>query len=222
MLGYYNYTVILTYLSVASSLFGMMLINSQYGMRFAIFCLMFSGFCDMFDGKVARTMKDRSSRQKAFGIQIDSLADVICFGAFPALINYKLSVTHIINSGLTFSRIFAFITSLLFLLSAIIRLGYFNVLEAERQVETTEARKYYQGLPVTSIAIILPTIYLLKYLLGISEPCGILFNFTLLIVSFLYVTNFKVKKPTTRDLIIICIFGFVILLAIFQLNIFKR
>ena len=35
-----------------------------------------------------------------------------------------------------------------------IRLGYFNVMEAKRQAQTEEARKYYQGLPITSMAVV--------------------------------------------------------------------
>ena len=44
-------------------------------------------------------------------------------------------------------------------LAGLIRLAYFNVLEERRQQETDENRKYYQGLPITSIAVILPLAY---------------------------------------------------------------
>ena len=52
----------------------------------ALLCLLISGFLDLFDGMVARTKKDRTDAEKQFGIQIDSLTDVICVGALPALI----------------------------------------------------------------------------------------------------------------------------------------
>ena len=85
MIGFYNYTVILTYISLLSSVFGMtQAIHGHF--KTAIFCLALSGLCDMFDGKIARTKKDRTDDEKSFGIQIDSLCDVVCFGAFPALI----------------------------------------------------------------------------------------------------------------------------------------
>ena len=58
MLGYYNYTVILTYLSLASSIFGIYsCFTYENGSLIAIWCLMLSGFCDMFDGAVARMCK---------------------------------------------------------------------------------------------------------------------------------------------------------------------
>lgn len=70
MIGYYNYTVVLTYISLASSVFGMtQAIHGRF--KTAILCLAISGLCDMFDGKIARTKKDRTEDEKAFGIQID-------------------------------------------------------------------------------------------------------------------------------------------------------
>ena len=167
MIGFYDYTVIATYLGVASSFLGMTLLTRPSLIRYAICCLMFSGFCDMFDGKIARSKKNRTNAQKAFGIQIDSLADVICFGVFPALINYTLSGGN---------RIIGTITSIIFVLCGLIRLAYFNVMEEERQQQTTECRKYYQGMPITSISVILPTVYLLKYLLHIKSNWSLLFN----------------------------------------------
>ena len=78
MIGIYNYTVVLTYMSLCSSVFGMtQAIHGHF--KIAIFCLALSGLCDMFDGKVARSKKDRTDDEKAFGIQIDSLCDVVCF-----------------------------------------------------------------------------------------------------------------------------------------------
>ena len=56
MLGFYNYTVILTYMSLISSVVGITF-AFQDNIFGAVMCLMISGFCDMFDGKVAKTMK---------------------------------------------------------------------------------------------------------------------------------------------------------------------
>ena len=49
---------------------------------------MIAGLCDMFDGKIASTM-ERTRQEKRFGVQIDSLSDLICFGVLPALIVYS-------------------------------------------------------------------------------------------------------------------------------------
>ena len=87
MISFYNYTVILTYISLVSSVIGMLLACGLCGGEprptYAIICLMVSGLCDMFDGKIARTKKDRTDDEKKFGIQIDSLCDAVCFGVLP-------------------------------------------------------------------------------------------------------------------------------------------
>ena len=56
MIGYYNYSVILTYVGLGSAVLGM--VQAMEGnLRIAILCLMVCGFCDMFDGAIARTCK---------------------------------------------------------------------------------------------------------------------------------------------------------------------
>lgn len=124
MIGFYDYTVILTYISFASSISGIFLATRGH-FNWAIFCLAFSGLCDMFDGKIARTKKNRTEDEKRFGIQIDSLCDVVCFGVFPIVLCYELGMTH-----------FYSIPILIFYgLAGVIRLGYFNVMEEKRQNE---------------------------------------------------------------------------------------
>ena len=90
-IGFYDYTVILTYLSVASAVVGMIFAHKGiFGA--AMLCLFLSGFCDAFDGTVARTKKNRAEDEKAFGIQLDSLCDVVSFGAAPAFACYCMGV----------------------------------------------------------------------------------------------------------------------------------
>ena len=58
MIGYYNVSVILTYIGLLSSLFGMANLSvarsNPWAIKIAFLCLLFSGLCDMFDGKIAR------------------------------------------------------------------------------------------------------------------------------------------------------------------------
>ena len=132
--GYYNYTVVLTYLGMLIGFTGIMF-AMEGAYRQAIICLMTSGVCDMFDGTVAST-KQRDMREKKFGIQIDSLSDLICFGALPALFTYHIGGKHYIT----------FLASCFYLLCTLIRLAYFNVLEEERQETETGKRKWYAVL----------------------------------------------------------------------------
>ena len=199
MIGFYNYTVILTYASLVSSFIG---ISSLCQGRYltAVFCLILSGFCDMFDGVVARTHKKRSDQAKTFGIQIDSLCDLICFGLFPALFNYMY--TRSINESLSYISL---AIGIVFTLTALIRLGYFNVMEMERQKETDGNREYYQGLPVTSIAGYLPFLFMFRNFFG--DRFVYVLNIFTIVIAFLFVYDFKMKKPHGKRLVYLTLLG---------------
>ena len=118
MIGFYDYTVVLTYLSLLSAVGGMALAITDHPIL-ATICLLFCGLCDMFDGKVARTKKNRTEEQKSFGIQIDSLCDIVAFGVLPAVILLKLCA----------GCWYAWVIAPLYVLAGLIRLAYFNVTE---------------------------------------------------------------------------------------------
>lgn len=182
-IGFYDYTVILTYLSLVSAVYGMTLAG-QGRFTAAVLCLFFCGFCDAFDGTVARSKKNRTDDEKAFGIQIDSLCDCVSFGVFPAMLCYFMGVDGLIGTAIISA----------FALCAVIRLGFFNVMEAKRQQTEDGGNKIYRGLPVTSIAALLPFTYLFHNVIpaGIFE---ILLHALLAVVAFLFIFDFKVKKP---------------------------
>ena len=191
MIGFYDYTVVLTYVSLISSVFGMtQAIDGRF--RVAIVCLAISGLCDMFDGKVARTKKNRTDDEKLFGVQIDSLCDVVCFGIFPAMICYVLGVRGILG-GLVIAY---------YCVCSVIRLGFFNVLETNRQRLEDGANRYYHGLPITTMAIVLPLIFLLNFCISENSFRWVLLA-TLLIVGTLFVVNFKLKKPSNKLLAVL-------------------
>ena len=214
MIGYYDYTVVLTYLSMLSATTGIMLclndIGHPYlGMIFLLFC----GLCDAFDGKVARTKKNRTDSMKQFGIQIDSLSDLAAFGVLPACIGIAM-----LRSSIEFSifphfnflhledksaviKIILTIIAVLYTLAAMIRLAYFNVLEEERQKSEGGANKTYIGLPVTSAALVFPTILLIH--IFCSADLTLLYFIFLAIVGFLFVSEIQIKKPTTKEAAII-------------------
>lgn len=191
LIGFYDYTVVLTYLSLISSAFGVVqAIHGDY--KTAIFCLALSGILDAFDGRVARTKKNRTEDEKNFGIQLDSLCDVICFGIFPALICYLLGVRGILGLILVF----------FYCACAVIRLAFFNVLEAKRQKEEGGSNKVYRGLPVTSIAFILPLTFWLQFLIP-DLAFVILLHVLLGMVGFLFILDVPIRKPSLRGLLIL-------------------
>jgi CDP-diacylglycerol--serine O-phosphatidyltransferase len=182
LIGFYNYTVILTYLSLVSSMIGMLCVSRGH-FPAAVCCLILSGICDMFDGIVARTKKDRTADEKNFGIQLDSLCDVVCFGVFPAVLLHFRGVNSLLGIGFL----------IFYVLCAVIRLAFFNVLEAKRQMTEDGCAKEYRGLPVTTSAIIFPLVFILGAFLK-KKVCLILYYALPLVVGFLFILNFRVPK----------------------------
>ena len=218
MIGVFDYTVWLTYLSLISAILGIVVSLQQSGHPYiGVFFLLFCGLCDAFDGKVARTKKNRTDFEKKYGIQIDSLSDIVAFGVLPACIgNAMIRVCPTISevptihkeSGLAFPKeIFLYIIMILYMLAALIRLAYFNATEEERQKTEDEVRKYYTGLPVTSAALIFPTVLLFQYL--IPEDITLVYYGVMLVTAFLFVSRFKVKKPGLRGILIMVGIGLV-------------
>lgn len=190
MIGFYNYTVLLTYAGFACGCCGIYYALSGHP-GIGIILLLLAGFCDMFDGKVARTRK-RTDAEKQFGIQIDSLSDLVCFGLLPAVIGYESGLNRPLDLAIL----------VFFTLAALIRLAYFNVTEDQRQKQTSEVRKVYEGLPVTSVALIFPPLFSFRHDIGVLFPQ--VYGTLLLVVGLAFITRFKIKKPGIR-----CMFAFI-------------
>ena len=197
LLGFYDYTVILTYAGTLSALYGILsLLNNSP--RQALLCLMISGLCDMFDGAIAAT-KDRNHQEKRFGIQIDSLNDMVAFGVLPALFVYtvcpKIPLSLLAASA--------------YLLCALIRLAYFNVLEEDRQDHTDQKRTEYLGLPVTVSALILPAAYAVQSRIPATHLCAL----TLASMALLFIFPIRIPKPRLKGIIGMAAAGTALLLG---------
>ena len=214
MIGVYDYTVVLTYLSLLSGTFGILVCLHGIGHPFfGVFCLLLCGLCDTFDGRVARMKKNRTEMEKAYGIQIDSLSDLVAFGVLPCCIGMAMvrsserftdipRLQRAVEEG---SRrqvypIFLFIIVLGYVLTALIRLAYFNVTEEERSKTEGGCRKVYLGLPVTSAALIFPTVLLMQYLT--RADLTPLYFIVMAITAILFITPIRVPKPQLRGILI--------------------
>lgn len=187
-IGVYNLSVVLTYLGVCFSVFGMYLAFSG-NIPGAVMCLIMAGVCDMFDGYVARKCK-RTENEKKFGLQIDSLADTVSFGVFPVIIGICMG----------FNNVLCIVIYILYVLGAVIRLAYFNVVAEEKVNILNFGKKkkkvtFYYGLPVTTIAMILPFVYNFNIFLN-ESIFGKIYPISMLLTAVLFVLNFKIKKPT--------------------------
>lgn len=205
MIGVYDYTVILTYLSLLSGCTGMFIAMSGLGHPYiGMFFLLFSGLCDAFDGRVARTKKNRSELELAFGVQIDSLADLVSFGVLPASVGVSLlraserysDVPHrIAESGkMIWYPVVLIAVAVLYVLAAMIRLAYFNATEDERKQQKEEiGSEYFTGLPVTTASLVFPLVLLLHYFLRFD--LSIIYFVVMLCMALLFLGNFKIRKP---------------------------
>ena len=181
-IGVYDYTVILTYMSLVSGLIGAKLAFDGQIM-WAILCVGISGFLDLFDGAVARTKKNRTEDQKNFGIQLDSLCDIVCFGVVPAIILYFCGVDEI--WGIAFL--------IFYVLCAVIRLAFFNVLETKRQKSEGGCTKYYRGLPVTTASMIMPACFLIGLVLP-DNVMNVIHHVLPVVVGLMFITDVRVPK----------------------------
>lgn len=215
MLGVYDYTVILTYISTVSAGLGTLAALAGGGHPYiGAFCLLICGLCDGFDGKVARTKKDRTEYEKKFGIQIDSLTDILAFGMLPAAIAGAL----LLNSEHSSSEyLLMCIIMMFYLVTALARLAHFNVTEEERQDKEAGPRKYYEGLPVTFSSLIFPSVLLFQYVL--DTDLTVLYFLIMTAMGFMFISRFRIKKPLKYGIAAIAVF-FVIEAAILLAKIF--
>ena len=187
-IGYYNIANLVTLLGLVSSVLACF--NAMNGnIKMGVVMFLLAGLCDMFDGRVARTKKNRTAEQKGFGIEIDSLCDIVAFGILPAVIT-------IVVCG---SVWYAVLIAALYVLAGLIRLAYFNVTEELRQQETDECRKTYTGLPITSAALIFPFFFCF---LDIFQRAAILHGALLVVMALTgasFVMPFHIRKPRSKE-----------------------
>ncbi len=194
MIGVYDYTVLATYLALLLGLGGIYAAFQARPLP-AMLALMLAGLLDAFDGRIARTKKNRSEQEKRFGIQIDSLNDLVCFGVLPAAIGWSMGS----------ERFWFLATMAFFVLCALIRLAYFNVSEEERQDKTNENRHYYLGVPVTASAFVMPLFYLLALYLDLS--CTAFYALGAFVLGVLYITPLHVRKIGLRGVALVAVLG---------------
>ena len=208
IIGFYGYWVWLTYLSVVTSFTGI-----TFALRgkpdAAVVCLSLSGICDMFDGTVARTAK-RTDMQKAFGIQIDSLADVMSFGMLPAAIGYCLF--DLSGNRSLFATVLTVAICSMYVLCGLIRLAYFNVTEEEMQAKG-EKRTCYVGLPITVASLILSVSY---FIIAGFEHVSCIYTCLLMSLAIAFVAKFQMPKVKLGHVVIIAFAGLgIILLSLY-------
>jgi len=132
-------------------------------------CILASCVFDGLDGKVARLTGTTSE----FGVQLDSLADLVAFGVVPSMMTYLWVLNDFGRLGL--------MAAFLFTACGALRLARFNVQAA------TGSKKHFVGLPIPGAACTLATLVLFTEYVPQQYLHSVLPVFTLCLV---YVLSF--------------------------------
>ncbi len=148
-------------------------LNHDY--RMAAVMILASMLCDTLDGRIARLTRSSSS----FGVQYDSLADLIAFGVAPGILVYTWALRPWGRWG--------WLAATLYVTCGALRLARFNV-----QVGSVE-RRHFVGLPIPAgAAVIASTVLLYYYLSGQGDPNKhILMLLVIYAVAGLMVSEFR-------------------------------
>lgn len=147
--------------------------------------LMFAMLFDMLDGRVARMTKTQS----AFGLQLDSLADIISFGVAPSMLVYKWVLYRHPVAGL--------LTGFLFVACACVRLARFNVLSSSASGAPVKPGKYIVGLPTPPASGVLISLIVANSAVGGAighERYTLLIFGVTLALSVLMVSNVRFRS----------------------------
>ena len=94
-IGIYNKSIILTFIGLFCCVIGVSFCFER-NILISSILLVIAGICDCFDGYVASKVK-RTTKEKQYGVELDSLVDAVCFGMYPIVISVSLGYTSIIN-----------------------------------------------------------------------------------------------------------------------------
>ena len=193
MIGKWNKSVILTYIGMSISILGIILVLNNIDIKYTFICFMLAGICDLFDGTIARRCK-RTKEEKMFGIELDSLVDVISFITLPLVI-----------LGTIVKSLYIIPIIIIYSIFGIARLAHFNITTPNNN----KAVKYYEGLPVTYAALIFPITYLLSYVIK-ENIFIIIYSIVTLLVSILFIIKIKVPKPKLKASILLLLLSIII------------
>ncbi|MCL2422818.1 MAG: CDP-alcohol phosphatidyltransferase family protein [Micrococcales bacterium] len=178
MIAVFHRSNLVTYANIAVATLGVVLVVSGLvEPGWAVACLVVAGVCDLFDGTFARRF-ERTAHQRAIGVQLDSLADVVGFGALPCAIAAALGGWVWVCAAV----------GTMYTIAAVSRLAFFDV-----QASPDRPVTCYHGLPVTSSALILPALWLTARWTGWSEAW--LWTGGMVLLAICFVLDVRVGKP---------------------------
>jgi CDP-diacylglycerol--serine O-phosphatidyltransferase len=183
--GIYIFPSLVTLANLAAGVMSI-IYASEYHLSSAAWCIIAGIIADMLDGRVARWTGATSQ----FGVELDSLCDLVSFGVAPAFLMYRVAMEPLGRP--------AYMIVVFFVMTAALRLARFNL-----RAQTGEVSSHFTGLPVPAAAGILASVVLSYELFGddtitaktiplIMKRMPFFFKFVplmMIILSFLMVSN---------------------------------
>lgn len=153
----------------------------------ASLAIFFGSFFDTFDGRVARLTRTQS----AFGVELDSLADVITFGVAPAVLVYEWALADLGTVGLVIACIYT--------ACGAIRLARFNVTtHAEHELSPSGVPRFFVGMPIPLAAGAIVSLVLALH--GRLSPVALgLWPIGVLVLGLAFLMVSTVRYRTFKD-----------------------
>ena len=196
----------------ANLLFGFLAIIAAAEAHFekSAWAIVLAAVCDLLDGRVARLTQTTSK----FGIEYDSLCDLVSFGLAPAITIYYASLIAFERVGLG--------VAILFAICGALRLARFNVFAA------AQPKSYFEGLPIPSASLCIATLIFFSRELQVSLSGNVTVliltaALALLMVSTIRFPSFKdthFRHGRPLGLLAIVLTIFILLVAWFEISAF--
>lgn len=152
--------------------------------KLAIYMMFLACLCDTFDGRIARSNPNRSNAHKYYGVQLDSLCDVISFGVTPCFIAFSFG----------FDGLLDVIIYSIFICCGAIRLAYFNTLS---NLNPNKPNKGFKGVPIPMSTFVITILFVLTTFIPAVVSVW-LFRIGLLALAIAFILNIRIKKPNLK------------------------
>lgn len=207
VIGYYNPANLVTISGAMCALLACFMTARGY-YCLAMAALSVAALCDALDGKIARATLTTSKRARFYGVQMDSLCDLVSFGVSPCFIAYLMG----------YNRTVDILVYLLFIICGAIRLANFNT---EAAMDTPDLKmKHFTGIPIPLSASVMPLLVIVHMLVG--GPVFWLARILFLVVGFGYILRFKFPKPSGKVQMCFGIYAVVCLIALAIITYVKK
>ncbi len=205
VIGYYNLANFVTLAGLMFAVLSCFMVASG-NLFLTVLFLGLAALCDSMDGRIARANPSATKRSRFYGVQLDSLCDMVSFGVVPCFIAYLMGYNGVLD----------IILYLLFAACGATRLANFNT---EAALDSGDMKmNHFTGVPIPVSAMLFPLLVIVHMLVG---PLSILFRLAFLVVGVGYIIRIRIPKPSGKVLIGMGAYMLATLIAVLIIQIVK-